>query len=125
MRSKFIFSFFAFVASIAVAWTVSAFSVSKSNDAISIAAKAVEKKNLATNYWVYQPTSTGFKDTAKYTIVSLDAPGDQNCPAGTTRPCVLTAATGSMSTKAQLHTYLQAFTNDAAILAASATQKGN
>jgi len=77
----------------------------------------------AADYWIYVPTSTNFKDTSKYQKVFLSSPAAQSCPTGTVRPCVYQEASGSLATKADLYTHLQAQANDAAILANSLRKK--
>lgn len=102
-----------FAVALAVALTFGTSSFSKSDPV----------KQPPKNYWVYNSLTTGFSDTAEYIMVSLDSEGDQNCPTGSTRPCVYKEATGSISTKAGLHTELQSLSSDANILSASLRKK--
>ncbi len=77
------------------------------------------------DYWVYNSSTTGFADTAKYIKVTLASPGSQNCPSGNSFPCVYKEASGALSTKEGLHTELQSLGSDSNIRSASIRQKGS
>lgn len=71
-----------------------------------------KNKNLASNYWVYNSSTTSnFNDTSKYVLVSLISPDDENCQNGDTRPCVYKEAVGSISTKAGLYNQINSLSD--------------
>lgn len=80
-------------------------------------------KKPAKEYWIYVPCTFGYADTSKYVKVFLNSPGDQGCPTGGGRPCIFQEASGSLSTKAGLHTTLQGLGSDVNILAVSLRKK--
>lgn len=75
-------------------------------------------------YWVYSSaSSSSFKDASKYEIRNMETPDDADCSDDYVRPCVFSAATGSLSSSTGLQAYLTLLSSDSNILSASIRTK--